>query len=147
MPKLRFCGPKSEVSSDLAIVFFVAAGIAAVRFDLPDFGIVLPRGLATPPTLLRRRWIEFSFSSTQPSQEIDQLHSCSCRPVDTETITSRVGRLHRHWPRLRLRRHRWRRRRHLIAAPTSRSARGAELPRRCAQAQAQESIRLCPLSL
>ena len=55
MPKLRFCGPKSEVSSDLAIVFFVAAGIAAVRFDLPDFGIVLPRGLATPPTLLRRR--------------------------------------------------------------------------------------------
>jgi len=44
MPKLRFCGPKSEVSSDLAIVFFVAAGIAAVRFDLPDFGIVLPEG-------------------------------------------------------------------------------------------------------
>ena len=65
MPKLRFCGPKSEVSSDLAIVFFVAAGIAAVRFDLPDFGIVLPRGLATPPTLLRRRSIEFSFV-TQP---------------------------------------------------------------------------------
>ena len=55
MPKLRFCELKSEVSSDLAIVFFVAAGIAAVRFDLPDFGIVLPRGLATPPTLLRRR--------------------------------------------------------------------------------------------
>ena len=69
MPKLRFCGPKSEVSSDLAIVFFVAAGIAAVRFDLPDFGIVLPRGLATPPTLLRRdgaRILSVDWVCTQP---------------------------------------------------------------------------------
>ena len=69
MPKLRFCGPKSEVSSDLAIVFFVAAGIAAVRFDLPDFGIVLPRGLATPPTLLRRERVHAKFSMRHATQQ------------------------------------------------------------------------------
>ena len=74
MPKLRFCGPKSEVSSDLAIVFFVAAGIAAVRFDLPDFGIVLPRGLATPPTLLRRR------SDRSESREFHDLHATQAVP-------------------------------------------------------------------